>query len=89
MGAATPRQHERRPAVFVLNLRVRFGLDEARELCRIQNETPAIDVRFDPARVSGEWLAGPLARPGDIILTVGAGDIYRAGEAICEPEEQQ
>ena len=30
-----------------------------------------------------------LARPGDIILTVGAGDIYRAGEAICEPEEQQ
>lgn len=25
-----------------------------------------------------------LARPGDVILTVGAGDIYRAGEAIIE-----
>ena len=25
-----------------------------------------------------------IARPGDIILTVGAGDIYTAGEAICE-----
>ena len=25
-----------------------------------------------------------IARPGDIILTVGAGDIYKAGEAICE-----
>ena len=23
-----------------------------------------------------------LAQPGDIILTVGAGDIYRAGEAL-------
>ena len=27
-----------------------------------------------------------IARPGDIILTVGAGDIYKAGEAIIEPE---
>ncbi len=25
-----------------------------------------------------------IARPGDILLTVGAGDIYKAGEAICE-----
>lgn len=25
-----------------------------------------------------------IARPGDIILTVGAGDIYKAGESICE-----
>ena len=25
-----------------------------------------------------------IARPGDIILTVGAGDIYKAGEAICD-----
>jgi UDP-N-acetylmuramate--alanine ligase len=23
-----------------------------------------------------------IARPGDVILTVGAGDIYRAGEAL-------
>ena len=26
------------------------------------------------------------ARPGDVILTVGAGDIYKAGEALLEPE---
>ena len=25
-----------------------------------------------------------IARPGDLILTVGAGDIYRAGEKLCE-----
>ena len=25
-----------------------------------------------------------IAKPGDIILTVGAGDIYKAGEAICD-----
>ena len=29
-----------------------------------------------------------IARPGDIILTVGAGDIYKAGEAICEKQPQ-
>lgn len=28
-----------------------------------------------------------IARPGDIILTVGAGDIYKAGEAICESRD--
>lgn len=42
----------------------RFGLEEARALCRIQNETPAIDVRFDPARVSGEDLAASLSSSG-------------------------
>ena len=25
-----------------------------------------------------------IARPGDVILTVGAGDIYRAGEALLK-----
>ena len=29
-----------------------------------------------------------LARPGDLILTVGAGDIYRAGEKLLESEAQ-
>ena len=28
-----------------------------------------------------------IARPGDVILTVGAGDIYKAGEAICEKKD--
>ena len=27
-----------------------------------------------------------LARPGDLILTVGAGDIYKAGEALLKEE---
>ena len=27
-----------------------------------------------------------LARPGDLILTVGAGDIYRAGEKILDKD---
>ena len=30
-----------------------------------------------------EWLRAN-ARPGDLILTVGAGDIYRAGEALLK-----
>ena len=30
-----------------------------------------------------------LAQPGDLILTVGAGDIYRAGEKLLESEEAQ
>ena len=28
-----------------------------------------------------------LARPGDLILTVGAGDIYRAGEMLVATEK--
>ena len=28
-----------------------------------------------------------LARPGDLILTVGAGDIYRAGEKLLSETE--
>ena len=46
------------------------------------------------ARISGSFCFDTLpevsdflrsiAREGDIILTVGAGDIYKAGEAICE-----
>ena len=28
-----------------------------------------------------------LAQPGDLILTVGAGDIYRAGEKLLEYQE--
>ena len=29
-----------------------------------------------------------ILQPGDVVLTVGAGDIYRAGEALLEPAEQ-
>ena len=40
-------------------------------------------VCFDTLPEVADYLRG-IARPGDIILTVGAGDIYRAGEAICQ-----
>ena len=29
-----------------------------------------------------------IARPGDLILTVGAGDIYLAGEALVKSEDK-
>ena len=38
---------------------------------------------FDTLPEVSDYLRS-IARPGDIILTVGAGDIYKAGEAICE-----
>jgi UDP-N-acetylmuramate--alanine ligase len=28
-----------------------------------------------------------IAQPGDLILTVGAGDIYRAGDALVKAED--
>ncbi len=43
-------------------------------------------VCFDTLPEVSEHLRS-IARPGDIILTVGAGDIYKAGEAICQRDE--
>jgi len=40
-------------------------------------------VCFDTLPEVSDYLRS-IAQPGDIILTVGAGDIYKAGEAICE-----
>ena len=58
-----------------------------------QQETPEVlgSGRFRCAssqamRALGEALA-ELARPGDLILTVGAGDIYRAGEKLLSETE--
>lgn len=42
-------------------------------------------ICFDTLPEVSDYLRS-IARPGDIILTVGAGDIYKAGEAICEPK---
>ena len=39
-------------------------------------------VCFDTLPEVSRYLRS-IAKPGDIILTVGAGDIYKAGEAIC------
>ena len=30
-----------------------------------------------------------IAQPGDIILTMGAGDIFRAGEALLKEREER
>lgn len=40
-------------------------------------------VCFDTLPEVAEYLRS-IAQPGDILLTVGAGDIYKAGEMICE-----
>ena len=42
-------------------------------------------VCFDTLPEVSRYLRS-IAQPGDIILTVGAGDIYKAGEAICDVE---
>ena len=44
-------------------------------------EYPRRCVLLHPGQGSG-GSCGRLARPGDLILTVGAGDIYRAGEKL-------
>ena len=43
-------------------------------------------VCFDTLPEVSEYLCS-IAKPGDVILTVGAGDIYTVGEAICEAKE--
>ena len=40
-------------------------------------------VCFDSLPEVSDYLRS-IAGPGDIIVTVGAGDIYKAGEAICK-----
>lgn len=46
----------------------------------LEKEIPGA-VCFDTLPEVSDYLRG-IARPGDIILTVGAGDIYKAGEAL-------
>ena len=45
---------------------------------------------LNPASAQGDKVVSELywklARPGDLILTVGAGDIYRAGEKILDKD---
>ena len=43
-------------------------------------------VCFDTLPEVSEYLRS-IARPGDVILTVGAGDIYTVGETICKTKE--
>ena len=43
-------------------------------------------VCFDTLPEVSEYLRS-IAKPGDVILTVGAGDIYTVGKTICDPKE--
>ena len=43
-------------------------------------------VCFDTLPEVSEYLRS-IAKPGDVILTVGAGDIYTVGETICKTKE--
>ena len=45
---------------------------------------PAFTVRVPEGDNLMFHKAMDLAQPGDVILTVGAGDIYRAGEALLK-----
>ncbi len=51
---------------------------------RLAREIPGA-VCLDSLEETGRYLA-KIARPGDLILTVGAGDIYLAGEAMLKKE---
>ncbi len=77
-------QQLRRPDVVIL-----AEIYAARE-----RNTIGISSRDLQKEIPGAWYCSTLpevtqvlrdiARPGDVILTVGAGDIYRAGEALLE-----
>jgi len=43
-----------------------------------------LDVEFFPDRDEIAAKLGPKLRPGDIVLTLGAGDIYKVGEKLVE-----
>ena len=43
---------------------------------------------YCPSLQEAEQCLRQLARPGDLILTVGAGDIYTVGKALVKPAEK-
>ena len=45
---------------------------------------PGMRAGWTPAVEDGAVLVATWARPGDIILTVGAGDVERAGPLVLE-----
>jgi UDP-N-acetylmuramate--alanine ligase len=42
------------------------------------------DVRFVPRRADVAAVLAPLLRGGDVVVTLGAGDVHRAGDALLE-----
>ena len=49
---------------------------------------PPRGKREQPASRSWDRRLAQLAQPGDLILTVGAGDIFRAGELLLAGQEK-
>ena len=50
----------------------------------VADARPGMPVAWAPALEEGAALVAALARPGDLVLTVGAGDVDRAAPAIVE-----
>ena len=59
------------------------------ELCRAIRRRGHMDVEFVAAKedVAGGLL--PRLSDGDMVLTLGAGDIYKVGEALLESLREQ
>ncbi|HWB66897.1 MAG TPA: UDP-N-acetylmuramate--L-alanine ligase [Mycobacteriales bacterium] len=58
------------------------GVDGATIAGRVQ--LPADRVRFEPDRAAVPGLVASLARPGDVVMTVGAGDVTELGPLILQ-----
>jgi len=43
-----------------------------------------LDVHYVPARERVAEALGELVRPGDLVLTLGAGDIHRTGDELLD-----
>lgn len=59
------------------------GVDAAEIARRIAEQAPEVDVRYVPEKEDIVAILRQLARPGDMILTLGAGDIRRVGEELA------
>jgi UDP-N-acetylmuramate--alanine ligase len=51
---------------------------------RLSEARPGLPVGWAPTVEEGAALVAARARPGDLVLTVGAGDVDRAGELVLE-----
>jgi UDP-N-acetylmuramate--alanine ligase len=51
---------------------------------RLAELRPGMTVGWAPALEDAAGLAAELSRPGDLVLTIGAGDVDRAGPMILE-----
>lgn len=50
----------------------------------VQKASPEVDVRFVPSVAEIPAMLAPILEPGDLVMMLGAGDIYKAGEQLLE-----